>query len=1007
MAEHKQFLFENTEVVESEGPWRDGQKAGVWTYYHPNGQKRAEGTEDGSVSRGEWRYWDEQGHLTAVGHFEDNQRHGEWRWFHSDGALREEACYEQGALHGPRRCYFNDGSLAREERYERGLLEGPMRAFKPDGAVAAEGSYQAGLLEGEYKALDDKGKVKTYKFARGVIQLTEKRRQSLAKQMRSKSSSYAKLKVVEKACPVWQARHRLLWDLVAKGDYDAGSDPELWYELAQNLFGVTAAEVVALLRSIQELPEGHGYLPGWPAALDRIVCTVYQREPEALDAALESFSAPVQHGLKLVLRRFGKLGRDAFDPAEMARQLAKTHIEHYGLGTLTSNGSFILWPERAGLEEHPVGAHSDRPPERVFDELIELFTTREHWRKACLEVALARDYDTSPWKAAEAWRAASTPDELFHLIRTLGSPKIQLYRVLDTLRPDDDPATWLPVADRLAAADFSGRITADRLMCAAMLKLHRQGKPVDEELLRHFQFDGFEYGYGSGYGEMFEGEEVVRAVLALFPKPTARRLIEQTLTQEYPNDHALPFLDEHLDDEMWALVQAYVEKQLERNDLVLSQWLLMGRGFGRMEGMETALLERLETSAEATEGQVRDLFRWCGLHVLAGMARRGQRWDSRWDGFLDFHLVSHKDDYDYVHYVQPTLREALAGLPPERAESVWRASLRPDARFAARPFGAIDVVFSPAVAEEAARFLAAHHAAFKMPYHNTVGDGLRGLGERARLLVEALARHEGLSGTVVGWLKGALNADQVDAWIAAAQPAGGSAPLTEEAPHEKLARLSQAYFEAYGASRARETIYLLTRQDEAPAGLSKVGGLPVGVTRKSWPKRRGKTPMTHLWTLDLAELPKLRARLGDGSARLLQLFVEDPDDNEAYSPYNEQTRVVLVGEEALEAGEPEGDWVDELEAQEARGVAIHEVEVPSGAFSVGYDDEGDEAVALRDIRSAIYRTSCRALGEPLWLQGEEEGGGFLLQFDEGFADVNLGDCGVMYVFDDTAFWQCH
>ena len=50
----------------------------------------------------------------------------------------------------------------------------------------------------------------------------------------------------------------------------------------------------------------------------------------------------------------------------------------------------------------------------------------------------------------------------------------------------------------------------------------------------------------------------------------------------------------------------------------------------------------------------------------------------------------------------------------------------------------------------------------------------------------------------------------------------------------------------------------------------------------------------------------------------------------------------------------------------------------------------------------------RALGFPIWLQGDEDSGGeFLFQFDEALAYTNLGDSGVMYVFDDTAFWQCH
>ena len=32
---------------------------------------------------------------------------------------------------------------------------------------------------------------------------------------------------------------------------------------------------------------------------------------------------------------------------------------------------------------------------------------------------------------------------------------------------------------------------------------------------------------------------------------------------------------------------------------------------------------------------------------------------------------------------------------------------------------------------------------------------------------------------------------------------------------------------------------------------------------------------------------------------------------------------------------------------------------------------------------------------------------FLFQFDESLAYINLGDCGVMYVFDGDITWQCH
>ena len=48
-------------------------------------------------------------------------------------------------------------------------------------------------------------------------------------------------------------------------------------------------------------------------------------------------------------------------------------------------------------------------------------------------------------------------------------------------------------------------------------------------------------------------------------------------------------------------------------------------------------------------------------------------------------------------------------------------------------------------------------------------------------------------------------------------------------------------------------------------------------------------------------------------------------------------------------------------------------------------------------------------GGPLWLQEGDEGvdPGFVMQFDEGLCSINLGDMGVMYVFDSGITWQCH
>lgn len=63
--------------------------------------------------------------------------------------------------------------------------------------------------------------------------------------------------------------------------------------------------------------------------------------------------------------------------------------------------------------------------------------------------------------------------------------------------------------------------------------------------------------------------------------------------------------------------------------------------------------------------------------------------------------------------------------------------------------------------------------------------------------------------------------------------------------------------------------------------------------------------------------------------------------------------------------------------------------------------------ALKAIRQQLF--NCAYLGgQPLWLQSDEHHAPFIGQFDEQLApDLNLGDSGVMYLFEDTAFWQCY
>lgn len=199
-----------------------------------------------------------------------------------------------------------------------------------------------------------------------------------------------------------------------------------------------------------------------------------------------------------------------------------------------------------------------------------------------------------------------------------------------------------------------------------------------------------------------------------------------------------------------------------------------------------------------------------------------------------------------------------------------------------------------------------------------------------------------------------------------------------------------------GMAGKKEAIYFLAPYDKKKApkdvGYHRRGGLPPGVSADDWPTFK-ETPMVHLFTLDLAELPELRKKL-KGKPRTLSFFVANPDENEAFEADNDETAVVTRSEKDAKT---EGEAPDEAEVRDLSWFTTTRVEVPGGAWARG------------SLRSAIYGESARALGKPVWLQDEEgdPNATFVMQFDETFVDVNLGDMGVMYVFENGGFWQCH
>lgn len=108
-------------------------------------------------------------------------------------------------------------------------------------------------------------------------------------------------------------------------------------------------------------------------------------------------------------------------------------------------------------------------------------------------------------------------------------------------------------------------------------------------------------------------------------------------------------------------------------------------------------------------------------------------------------------------------------------------------------------------------------------------------------------------------------------------------------------------------------------------------------------------------------------------------------------PGNEQAELVYLITENLSAGFFEAE--DYEPDSSASSILITEVEAAIEFFREDYNRDDED---LKELRNKLYNAPAYVLGAPIWLQ-----------FDEKFADINLGDSGIMYVFGDTAFWQCY
>ncbi|MCB9566520.1 MAG: hypothetical protein H6710_04780 [Myxococcales bacterium] len=517
----------------------------------------------------------------------------------------------------------------------------------------------------------------------------------------------------------------------------------------------------------------------------------------------------------------------------------------------------------------------------------------------------------------------------------------------DPDEPEEDPLDAEADNERV-------RALAEVLTVVAIDRLAAAGEALPAEIDDTFELD-----------RVFESEPIytlrLRRALAALGPARAHAIIRRIAAKDYYFGKAAAICDVCYEP---AVVEHVLDK-IDAGDYGIDAGLL---GLCSPKVVPHAAAHAARQADPKRAGKYREGI----LYVLARAAAAGEGWDPALDPEISMADI-------YFAYggskVTPVL-EMLRALPLPRYQAILEANLERCADEPWRlvrclradlPEAALETVFKALVARP------------KEVSGGKLGDDLRALGG---VIVDPLRRAIGdtqLPGTFMRELERAMD-------NAAYKALSEALDRPVETPREELRRL------AAEQPGPKVRIYLLRRAERAPAEgeVGRAGGAAIGAPASAIPARRGEA-MTHVLTLDLAAMPELAAR--HPGVRALALFLPDPE----YGEHHEDGVLMPIPSEALaEAAAAPAD-------EDAAAILVEGFDVPAVIF--GGSCEGD----LKRIRGLVYQASGYCLGGPLWLQDGDPGldPSFVGQFDESLAYINLGDMGVMYLFEGWITWQCH
>ncbi len=146
-----------TGKIRYEGNFIDDLPLGVFKYFYPQGQLRAELIHQPGEKAVKATYYHRNRAILGEGFFVDQQKEGLWRFFSDKGILTLENFYQDGVNHGVWKTYYNNGRQAELITWHRGAQQGLYERYFITGSVQIRANFENNLLHGKYEVFYPSG----------------------------------------------------------------------------------------------------------------------------------------------------------------------------------------------------------------------------------------------------------------------------------------------------------------------------------------------------------------------------------------------------------------------------------------------------------------------------------------------------------------------------------------------------------------------------------------------------------------------------------------------------------------------------------------------------------------------------------------------------------------------------------------------------------------------------------------------------------------------------------